>query len=38
VPQGRLYTITVNNEEEAEAEQTFSGFIRWLTDWVEVEA
>jgi hypothetical protein len=33
----RIYTITVDNKYEAAEEMSNDGFVKWLTDWIEVE-
>jgi hypothetical protein len=34
---GDLYTVAVNHDDEAEIVNKWTNFIRWITDWIEVE-
>jgi hypothetical protein len=34
---GVIYAVFVDNAEDEEFEQSYPNFIRWLTDWQEVE-
>lgn len=34
---GGFYTINANNDDEAEAIRGWTNFVRWLTDWIEIE-
>lgn len=34
---GSLYTMTPNTEDDASKVPSFTGFVEWLTDWIEVE-
>jgi hypothetical protein len=34
---GVIYAVSVDNAADEECEQSYQHFIRWLTDWQEVE-
>ena len=38
IDNGNYYTVAADTQDDAVCCVTASGFVRWLTDWVEYEA
>lgn len=36
-PQGSLFTVTDDNENNERKREDQNGFVKWLTDWVDYE-